>query len=70
MAAKNGVINLTKFLGRAADPSASFMQSAVQYSSAGGAALYKLPELPYSYSALGEGGVADQSISTKCACCS
>jgi superoxide dismutase len=53
MAAKNGVINLAKFLGKSACPEASYMQAAVQYSTGGGVAAYKLPELPYSYSALG-----------------
>jgi hypothetical protein len=53
MAAKNGVINLAKFLGKAACPEASYMQAAVQYSTGGGVAAYKLPELPYGYSALG-----------------
>lgn len=56
MAAKNGVINLAKFLGKAACPEAATMQAAVQYSTAGGVAAYKLPELPYSYSALGACG--------------
>lgn len=53
MASKRGVINLAKFMGKAACPEASFMQAAVQYSTDGALATYKLPELPYSYSALG-----------------
>jgi hypothetical protein len=47
------VLSLSRFLGRAADPSAAFLQSAVGFSTAGGVAAYKLPELPYAYSALG-----------------
>lgn len=54
MASKTGVINLAKFLGKAAAPEASYMQAAVQYSTGGGVAAYTLPELPYAYSALGE----------------
>jgi hypothetical protein len=53
-AAKEGTLSLARFLGRAADPAASFMQAAVQYSTAGGVALYKLPDLPYAYAALGQ----------------
>lgn len=45
------VINLAKFLGQAANPS-NFMQAAAQFSTVGGVAAYKLPELPYAYSAL------------------
>lgn len=52
MASHSGkVINLAKFLGQAANP-AYFMQSSAQYATAGGVAAYKLPELPYAYSAL------------------
>lgn len=64
MAAKNlvgclkqngsGVINLSKFLGEAAAcPESTFLQAAAQYSTTGGVAAYKLPELSYGYSALG-----------------
>eukprot|EP00879_Flechtneria_rotunda_P001586 GHRR01001745.1.p1 GENE.GHRR01001745.1~~GHRR01001745.1.p1 ORF type:complete len:264 (+),score=77.91 GHRR01001745.1:89-793(+) len=49
--ASKGVINLAKFLGRAADP-ANALQSAIQFSTVGGVAAYKLPNLPYSYDAL------------------
>jgi len=52
--AKNGVINLAKFLGKAACPESAYLQAAVQYSTSGGVAAYKLPELPYAYSALGK----------------
>lgn len=49
-----GVINLSKFLGEAAAcPESTFLQAAAQYSTTGGVAAYKLPELPYGYSALG-----------------
>lgn len=49
----SGVINLSKFLGEAACPESTFLQAAAQYSTTGGVAAYKLPELPYGYSALG-----------------
>lgn len=53
-AGTSGVVNLARFLGRAAEPGAGFLQSALQFSTAGGVAAYKLPELQYAYSALGE----------------
>lgn len=47
------VINLAKFLGRAADPVAQSMQTAaLHFVSKGGVAQYQLPDLPYDYSAL------------------
>jgi hypothetical protein len=61
MAAKNGVINLATFLGKSACPEASYMQAAVQYSTGGGVAAYKLPELPYGYSALGAFSLSTRS---------
>jgi Fe-Mn family superoxide dismutase len=51
MASPSKVINLAKFLGQAANP-ANFMQVAAQFSTVGGVAAYKLPELAYAYSAL------------------
>lgn len=50
--ASKGVINLAKFLGSAGEAAPGPFQSALQFSSVGGVAQYKLPELPYSYSAL------------------
>jgi hypothetical protein len=49
-----GVLNLSKFIGEAACPETTFLQAAAQYSTTGGVAAYKLPELPYGYSALGK----------------
>jgi hypothetical protein len=54
------VINLARFLGRAAEPAAAAQSSALQYSTVGGVAAYKLPDLPYEHSAL------EPVISGKC----
>ncbi len=43
------VINLGRFLNEAAAPASS---AALQFSTSGGVASYKLPDLPYSYLAL------------------
>ncbi|WIA32351.1 hypothetical protein OEZ86_003186 [Tetradesmus obliquus] len=50
--ASGRVINLARFLGRAAEPAAAAQSSALQYSTVGGVAAYKLPDLPYDHSAL------------------
>ncbi|KAF8071255.1 Sod2 [Scenedesmus sp. PABB004] len=50
MATQAGVIGLARFLGRAGAPCAG--GAAAAFSTAGGVAAYKLPELPYAYAAL------------------
>lgn len=49
--ASRGVLALSKFLGPCAEALGP-MQASLQYSTAGGVAKYKLPDLPYAYSAL------------------
>ena len=47
------VLSLGKFLGPAAEAvQAASFQAALEYSTVGGVAAYKLPDLPYAYSAL------------------
>jgi superoxide dismutase len=50
--ASGRVINLARFLGKAAEPAAAAHSSALHYSTVGGVAAYKLPDLPYAHSAL------------------
>ena len=51
MQAGSKVINLAKFIGQAGEAAGPFNQ-ALTYATSGGVAAYKLPELPYAYSAL------------------
>jgi Fe-Mn family superoxide dismutase len=52
MAGQKGVVEVANQLWKTATRQSSLLQSAVPYSTAGGVSLYKLPELPYGYSAL------------------
>lgn len=54
MAGQKGVVEVANLLWKTATRQSSLLQAAVPYSTAGGVALYKLPDLPYGYSALGE----------------
>lgn len=54
MAGQKGVVEVASQLWKTATRHSSLLQAAVPYSTAGGVSLYKLPELPYGYSALGE----------------
>jgi Fe-Mn family superoxide dismutase len=51
MQAGSKVINLARFLGQAGEAAGPASQ-ALNYATSGGVATYKLPELPYAYSAL------------------
>lgn len=51
MSSSGRALNLARFLGQAAEAKGP-LQSALQFSTVGGVASYKLPDLPYDYSAL------------------
>lgn len=54
MASKGAADVAARLVRTAVGQQTSLLQSAMPYSTAGGVSLYKLPELPYAYSALGE----------------